>query len=370
MAFTDPRPEYWVEYSNLQKVKHDLIREYLYGWYAKLGHWAGRIVYLDTHAGRGRHTCGQEGSPLVALRALLEHRSRERILAKSEAVFLFVERDEENAKRLRGELSGIGTLPPRITVEVVPGDCFGLLTDLVESLQSEGRNLAPAFVFVDPYGFKVPGRILRDLLAFPRVELFLNLIWRELDMAIAQGRADPACGLARTLDEIFDGDVWVEGISSENSDERAFQAAKLIRDMLGAKWATSIRMLGLNNVTRYVLLHLTNHDAGRDLMKDCMWKVCPDGGFFAAKNVDPAQQLLISPQADLRPLVSWVLTNLRESPQHWSWLQQELRDTLWRAPQLNEVVRGLIAAGTIGAMGIEGRITRKADPVLKLVDRS
>ncbi len=39
-ATEDQRPEYWAEYTNLQRVKHDLIRMYLGGWLAKLGHWA------------------------------------------------------------------------------------------------------------------------------------------------------------------------------------------------------------------------------------------------------------------------------------------------------------------------------------------
>ena len=51
----DTNPSYWSEYTNLQHVKHALIREYLKGWFPKLGFWSGRIVYLDTHAGRGRH---------------------------------------------------------------------------------------------------------------------------------------------------------------------------------------------------------------------------------------------------------------------------------------------------------------------------
>lgn len=34
---SDTNPKYWREYSNIQQVKHDLIRHYLGGWYAKLG---------------------------------------------------------------------------------------------------------------------------------------------------------------------------------------------------------------------------------------------------------------------------------------------------------------------------------------------
>ena len=50
--------------------------------------------------------------------------------------------------------------------------------------------MAPAFIFVDPYGFKLPATLLQKLLSYPRVELFVNVIWRELDMAMRQLRGD------------------------------------------------------------------------------------------------------------------------------------------------------------------------------------
>ncbi len=56
MTAADPKPEYWREYGQFQKVKHDLIKWYLSGWFPKLGTWAGRVLYVDTHAGRGRHS--------------------------------------------------------------------------------------------------------------------------------------------------------------------------------------------------------------------------------------------------------------------------------------------------------------------------
>jgi hypothetical protein len=46
--------------------------------------------------------------------------------------------------------------------------------------------MAPAFLFVDPYGFKIPAKLLGDLMKAGRVELFINVMWRELDMLIQQ----------------------------------------------------------------------------------------------------------------------------------------------------------------------------------------
>ena len=90
---------YWKEYSNLQQVKHDLIRTYLEGWFPKLvfgGSSRSHILYIDTHAGRGSHAQGQLGSPLVALHTLLNHSFRDRLLANAEIGFYFIERDTEN----------------------------------------------------------------------------------------------------------------------------------------------------------------------------------------------------------------------------------------------------------------------------------
>src|SRR3954466_8975524 len=113
----DPNPKYWLEYSNLQRVKHDLIRFYLGGWFPKLGSWAGRVSYFDTHAGRGSYATGELGSPLVALDTLLSHSYKNQLLQKSESRFFFMERDAANAASLKTELKE-RVLPKRVHVAV------------------------------------------------------------------------------------------------------------------------------------------------------------------------------------------------------------------------------------------------------------
>ena len=70
---SDPNPAYWEQYGPFQHVKHELIRCYLNGWYPKLGTWARRVLYVDTHAGRGRYESGDPGLPVIALQTLLRH---------------------------------------------------------------------------------------------------------------------------------------------------------------------------------------------------------------------------------------------------------------------------------------------------------
>ena len=147
---------------------------------------------------------GNPGSPVVALQTFLEHRSRPALLSKSEFNFLFIERDPENLASLHAELDRLNPLPQRINVEMSDGDAFEKLSELLKELR--GKELAPAFMFVDPYGFKIPTLLLAALMKAGRVELFINIMWRELDMLIQQ-RPAPGTSYAQTLEDIFGCEV-------------------------------------------------------------------------------------------------------------------------------------------------------------------
>jgi three-Cys-motif partner protein len=322
-----------------------------------------RLLYIDTHAGRGKHLGGELGSPLVALTTLLSHQARAQMLRTAEVRFFFIERDEENVAALNEEIDAI-QLPTNIYIDPEHGDAFEVINDLTADLDKAGSNLAPSFIFVDPYGFKLPGKLLRKLLGYRRVELFVNVIWRELDMAIQQAQAGDKAGMAATLNSVFDGEGWKK-ICAGESDDRAEQCADLFREICGARWGTHIRMLDSGR-TRYFLLHLTNHDAGRDLMKECLWKACPDGGFYASKSDNPRQQLLIQPEPNLRPLHVWVADRLKAGSKHWQDLTEDLREELWLPKHLNDVIRSMRKNKEIVPDGYTGLFAPKNNPLLHL----
>jgi hypothetical protein len=203
-------------------------------------------------------------------------------------------------------------------------------------------------------------------MAAGRVELFVNVIWRELSMAIAQPDAP---GMGPLLDEVFGGGEWRGRITAADFDARADQAVSLLADNISARWKTYIRMLGDNNVTRYLLVHFTNHDAGRDLMKECMWAVCPEGGFYARKGDNPAQQFLITPEPNLKPLRDWVINQLTHGPRRWLDLADALRAEVWRDSHLSQVLREMRRGGQIEASAYSGRFGRGSNPLLTLKRR-
>jgi hypothetical protein len=220
----------------------------------------------------------------------------------------------------------------------------------------------------------------------------VNVIWRELDMAIRQCRGDCApqtadagtylfedepdpeqelaaarrrecsrASLEATLNSVFDGDRW-RTIAAESADGRAEQCADLFRQMTGAQWGTYLRMLD-NRRVRYFLLHLTKHPDGRDLMKDCMWKACPDGGFYASKSDNPRQVVLLQPEPDFRPLHDWVVERLSAGPKRWQRLTTEVREELWLGKHLNGVLREMKKNGELES---EGKFAQTQNPLLRL----
>ena len=343
--FLDPQRDHWLDYGPFQRMKHDLIRRYLEGWFPKLGFWSGRVVYFDTHAGRGAYAGDNPGSPVVALRTLLGHTARDRLLDNSDFQFVFLERDEENASRLREEIQREGELPRGIAVDIGCDDAFGALRREVSSLRSAGQQMASAFLFVDPYGFSLPGNLLSEILEFGRVELFVNVMWRELDMAICQ-QPPPGHGQADLLDRLFRGDCWRE-IGGESMVDRADTAAELLATQIGAEWWTHVRMVPGGQAVRFFLLHLTNHDAGRDLMKECVWGLCPDGSMNVRRSENPDQFFLVEPEPDLAPLAEWVLARLECGPVPTASLKEELLSTVWLRKHLRQVQAELGERGQI-----------------------
>ena len=104
----------------------------------------------------------------------------------------------------------------------------------------------------------------------------------------------------------------------------------------------------------YVLLHLTNSDDGRDLMKECAWSVSPADGFMVRRSDNPDQQFLIKPEPDLRPLREWILNRLSRRSGRWQDLHAAVRPEWWLPKHVNELVRELKKEGAITAGEVPG----------------
>src|SRR5438105_4984690 len=91
-------------------AKHQILRRYLNAWLPIMsrltGQWAligqGRLVLIDGFCGPGRYNGGEDGSPIIMLKAFLEHSQRNSINA--ELVYVFIDEDADRIAYLKGVL--------------------------------------------------------------------------------------------------------------------------------------------------------------------------------------------------------------------------------------------------------------------------
>jgi three-Cys-motif partner protein len=189
----DSDPKKW-GYPPHTKAKHDMLATYLDGWYPILSRWNGRILFLDGFAGRGRYTNNAEGSPLLALRRLLDHAAFP-TMAHREFIFLFIEADEENAESLRQEIASFmqsrSPWPTNIKVDIKNMEFDKYATEVIDYLKEQKSSLAPTFAFVDPFGYSgLPMELLADLLAYDKTEVFVNFMVNYVNRFITRERQE------------------------------------------------------------------------------------------------------------------------------------------------------------------------------------
>lgn len=297
----DTNEEYFGDYDGLQYAKHSILRNYLNAWFPILTSASGRVLYIECNAGMGRHKTGEEGSPIIALKCLLEHPLCGRIIAKSEVSFLFFEKKKSNADALEAEIAALG-LPEGIDPTLIRDDYEKNLSETLDSLEEKGGKLAPAFAFVDPYNYSISMDLLNRLLSFNKCELFINFMYRYINLAIHHPSQE---AFAAKLDNLFGTFQWHYLRDIQDPRERLSETLKLFGNQLNARYVTPpVMMRDANNAVEYVLLHATNNRKGLEKMKEAIWRAIPDGSFTAHKRDYPIKQLTFDIGPNIGPLKS------------------------------------------------------------------
>ncbi|GGM63333.1 hypothetical protein GCM10011608_55730 [Micromonospora sonchi] len=210
MGRSDADPSKW-DCPPHTKAKHDMLASYLNGWFPILASWNGRVLYFDGFAGRGRYTDGSEGSPLVALRHLVEHRAFSQMRHR-EFVFYLVEANKDNAASLDREIAALkaekAPWPDNVKPIVINEKFDVQATAMIERLREQKRRMAPTFAFVDPFGYSgLPMDLLAELLNYGRSEVFVNFMVGHVQRFIERVGQERAMRdlFGLSVEEVLDG---------------------------------------------------------------------------------------------------------------------------------------------------------------------
>jgi hypothetical protein len=257
-------------------AKHRILRSYLNAWLPIMAFSRqGRVLFVDGFAGPGKYSGGEDGSPIVAIRALLEQRPDVR--SKARVTYLFVEENAGRAVHLEETVAPLRTsLPDGCEAHVHRGAFDETINGVLDHLGASGDKLAPCFVMVDPFGVSgIPMRGLARILANPKSELYISFMYEAINRHKETGEFAPH------LDELFGTEEWRDGVDMPESDHRRQFFYELYSRQLKRAGATHVLWFELFNGNRhvYTVFFATRHLLGCDRMKEAMWRVAPDGAF-------------------------------------------------------------------------------------------
>jgi three-Cys-motif partner protein len=279
-------------------AKHVTLREYLEAWLPIMSRYNKNLLLIDGFAGPGRYLGGEEGSPLIMLRTLLDHRDFAS-MAGTTFTFLFIEQDRARIDWLRGELAALGTLPPNVRVI---GPIQANFSDVMENLLAHIKPLAlvPTFAFIDPFGYKdttvgLSGRIL----SFPKSEVLIYLPLYN----IARFVNEPA--QERALTNLFGDDSWKAAKAIDGFENKQDVLHDLFAAALGkhATYVRSFEMMGKATNTGYHLFFASSSETGLRKMKAAMWQVDASGGTSFRDSTIRGQGVLFKDEPDYSALL-------------------------------------------------------------------
>lgn len=265
-------------------AKHEILRRYLAAWFPILGTYHGRIVYIDGFAGPGRYSKGEPGSPLIAL----DVAANQRRATAGELVFWFIEERDDRLEHLKQELAKL-TLPSRFKVTADSGRFHEKCGSVLASIEGDGKQLAPTFAFIDPFGFSgIPFDLIARLLRQERCEAFITFM---VD-AINRFLEHPEDKVVQHIVAAFGGDDAIR--IAKGSGDRIAQLRGLYQAKLtaAAKYVRYFEMRDRNDRPQYYLFFATNNALGHLKMKEAMWKVDPYGEFRFSDATNPDQMVL------------------------------------------------------------------------------
>jgi three-Cys-motif partner protein len=341
------------------QAKHDILRGYLGAWFPIMSSWQGRVPYLDGFAGPGIYEDGEPGSPIIALETLMTHGGVD-LHGRTEFVFLFMEEDEERCALLATEVDKLfdrlGGKPSKVVVEVENKRFEDSVKEILEEL--EGKELAPTFAFIDPFGWSgAPMEVMADLLR-PRCELLFTFIYDQTSRFISIDNEK----VIQQLEDLFGSDDFKQAVDLSGTDRKekllelfTFQ----LRDQIGFEFVNSFEMINSKGRTPYFLVHATYHQKGAEKIKDVLWALDPTGEFHYSSRL-AGQEVLFAEKAEVDPLIQAMQNEFANQTVTIADVESfVIRDTPYRKPHVREALKFLESEDLIE---VSGRARRRTYP--------
>lgn len=281
------------------RAKHKILKGYLDAWAPIMSRQAARSrsrapLYIDAFAGPGVYRDGADGSPVVAIKAVLGHS----LEIPSPIRMSFIELDEKRFRILEDRLSGIKDRDrSRLVVgRVLNTTCEHGLRELIGAEKRKYGSFGPALVFLDQFGYsQAPMTLIGEVMAGTSCETLIYLDYQRMNHTLGDPNKEAA------LDRAFGSPRWVKALELDGN-ERVACLRNLYKEALaeaGAEYVWDFEMRGQHNQLLSWLFFCTSNERGLEEMKKAMYKLDLTGNFrFSDRDVGQLNLLAESFDSD------------------------------------------------------------------------
>lgn len=292
------------------EMKHFILKKYLGAWLPIIGNSSKRVIFIDGFAGPGEYKEGNDGSPIIALKALIDHK----LTLASEFIFIFIEKEKDRCTHLSQVISKLKTpQKANIKFKVECGEFKEVITKILDDLENAGEKMAPTFLFIDPFGFSgIPMEQIKRFMVNNKCEVLITFMLDEMIRFCSLPQNE------NNLNELFGSEEWKRIINDSNlsSEEKSWELHNFylnqLKNVAKITYVRSFKMINKFNKIDYFLFFGTNNLLGLEKMKDAMWAVDPNGQFsFSDATYDPKQTLLFSPSPNYPKLEKEIIAEFK-----------------------------------------------------------
>ncbi|MFH1209612.1 MAG: three-Cys-motif partner protein TcmP [archaeon] len=288
------------------EIKHEILKRYLDAWIPIISKF-GVVNYIDGFAGPGKYNNKKYGSPIIAIKSLIEHKLSSQINAKFN--FLFIEQNPERYNSLKEEISKLNIPSDKCKISVECGEFEEKLNKILDFIEEKKSKIAPTFVFIDPFGIKgVSMSTIRRVMSYSSCEVLITFMYEELNRFITLPQNE------LNVTALFGDDTsWKSVKPLEDSTQRYKFLTELYKEKLqencGDCFVLPFSMENKFNKKDYVLFFCTKNKKGLVKMKESMWKVDESGNFtFSDATFNPKQKLLFEKQPNFNELKNLIIS--------------------------------------------------------------
>lgn len=330
-------------------AKHDIYRRYLERWFPIL--LAGSnaypsVTYAEGFSGPGVYSGGEPGSPVIAMRALIDKVPADKGVAR----FVFLDDDNRCINLLRHTLRAAFPERPRsdtaMPVRIVKGTCAARLEATLDETNSWGQ---PIFANLDSWGnAPVPYRLLQRLAANVSSEVIVTLFPQHFVRFVSD--------LGESGDEVFGGSPHWRAIADLTPEAKSRHILTCYRQALraaGFPYLLDFELIPRKGQPLYLIFG-TGHPLGVRKMKDSLWEVDRTQGVgFRDPRDEQAETLFDVNHPLLGPLARLLLHKLQSAGRT---RVEDLRkfalfETVFRPEHVIRALKPLVDQGTLEVEG-------------------